>query len=144
MHAFLRPMAWLAALGLLLFACAGDASARGGGGGGGGRGGGFGGGGGRGGFAGRAGAMRAAAARAAAGRGGTGFGMRGTRTGERSAKEWEVLQGIEERKASIQERRERLMDLDRKKQQELFLGQARMERALVLGKPVSGRPGIAR
>ncbi|MFM8387560.1 MAG: hypothetical protein ACKOCB_12185 [Planctomycetia bacterium] len=141
MRATIRPLAWIAALGVLLLACAGDASARGGGGG-------FGGGG-RGGFGagGRAGAaMRAAAARARAGnaRGGTGFGMRGNRAGERTAKEWEVLQAIEERKAAIEERRTRLGDLDRKAQQEAFLGQARMERSLVLGKPVSGRPGVAR
>lgn len=147
MPALKRPMAWLAVLALLLLSTAGDASARGGGGGGmgGGRGG-FGGGG-RGGFSGRGGAMRAAAAARAggnAGRGGTGFGMRGTRTGDRSAKEWEVLQSIEERKLAIQSRRERLMDLDRKQRQEAFLAQARTARALVLGKPVAGLPGSAR
>jgi hypothetical protein len=66
------------------------------------------------------------------GPGGGGFGMRGNRNGNngKTAKEWEVLQGIEERKALIQKRRERLMDLDRKQQQEGYLAHLRMERAV--------------
>ena len=73
------------------------------------------------------------------GRGGMGgaggFGMRGGRnagTGK-TAKEWEILSNIEERKKMIAERRERLMDMDRKVQQEAYLATWRQDNALAFG-----------
>lgn len=128
---FRRPLALLSCLALVLV-CAAEASARGGGGGGGGRG--FGGGGRGGGIGGGRGGMGGRMGGRMGGMGGGpggGFGMRGNRGGPgtngKSAKEWEVLQGIEERKKQIQERRERLMDVDRKLQQEAFLASQRLE-----------------
>lgn len=138
MKMFRRSLALLAALAIVGVLAA-DASARGGGGGGGGGRGGMGGGrggmgGGRGGMGGRMGGGRMGGRTGGmgGGPGGGGFGMRGNRNGTngKTAKEWEVLQGIEERKAQIQQRRERLMDLDRKLQQEGFLASVRLERAV--------------
>lgn len=134
MRYFRRSLAVLAAVALVGLLAA-DVSARGGGmgGGGGGRGGGMGGGG-RGGGMGGGGRMGGGFGRGGMG-GPGGFGMRGNRGGPNSknAKEWEVLQNIEERKKQIAERRERLMDLDRKVQQEAFLAAWRKDNALAFG-----------
>ncbi len=134
MRYFRRSLAVLAAVALVGL-LASDVSARGGGmgGGGGGRGGGMGGGG-RGGGMGGGGRMGGGFGRGGMG-GPGGFGMRGNRGGPngKSAKEWEVLQNIEERKKQIAERRERLMDLDRKVQQEAFLASWRKSNALSFG-----------
>lgn len=118
------PLALAAALIVGLTAL--DASARGGGGfGGGGRGGPGGGpGGGRGGMGGLGGRMGGMG-----GRMGAGFGMGRGRTGAKDAKEWQALQNMEERKKMIAERRERLMDLDRKAQQEAYLAGERLASA---------------
>ena len=132
MQLFRRSLALLAALALVGL-LASDATARGGGGGGGGMGGG-GRGGGPGGGMGGGGRMGGMGGRGGMG-GPGGFGMRGNRGGPNgtSAKEWEVLQNIEERKKQIAERRERLMDLDRKIQQEAFLASWRKSNALAFG-----------
>src|SRR5262245_60991555 len=95
-----------------------EAFARGGGG----RGGGPVGGPGRGGMGGRMGGGRMGGGRMGGGMGGAagGFGMgRGTagQSGN-TAKEWEVLQNMEERKKLVKERRQRLIDQDRKAEQE--------------------------
>lgn len=60
-----------------------------------------------------------------AGRGGRG----GTGPGGRSAKEWELIQEQEERLAMVKERRERLMDLERKQAQEKWLAEKRQSAA---------------
>lgn len=121
-HSIRRGFALAAALFTLAILGSEQADARGGGGqGGGGRGGGRGGrGGGRGGRGGRTrGALRGAgrgAGRASAGQqGGAG----------NSAKDWEILREQEERLAMVKQRRERLMDLDRTKEQEALLASER-------------------
>ena len=100
-----------------------EAGARGGGGGGGGgRGGG---GGGRSG-GGRSGGGRSGGGRTGGGRTGGGRTGGGRNTpGGKTAKEWQLLQEQEERLAMVTERRNQLMDLDRKKNQEAFLSQNR-------------------
>jgi hypothetical protein len=142
-----RLQRWIA-LAAAVFAITGftvhEASARGGGGGGrggGGPGGGRGGGGpggGRGG--GRGGAGRtgggAGGMRGATGRGaGAGKGAAGTQGGGRSAKEWQILQEQEDRLAMVNERRNRMMDLDRKKNQEAFLAEQRKAAADIQARP---------
>lgn len=106
-----------------------EAAARGGGPGGGrgggpggGRGGGPGGGrgGGRGGFGGGPGGI---------GRGGSGVGTNRTGAGEKTAKEWAELRDQEARLELIKERRDTLMDLDRKKTQEAWLAAQRLDEA---------------
>jgi hypothetical protein len=116
-------------LGLTLLAA--DAFARGGRPGGGG-----GGGGGRpgGGAGGRPGAGGGRFGRGPGG-GGAGFsrfgvGPRGgTGNTARTAKEWLLLQELEDRKRKIQERRVRLQELDRKEHQEALLAEARASAA---------------
>lgn len=82
-------------------------------------------------------------ARGGGGRGGGGGGARnggGTRVGRttvgrnrtvtgRTAKDWALLRDQEERQLLIQQCRERLMDLERKKQQEAFLAAHRRSAA---------------
>ncbi|MGE0191797.1 MAG: hypothetical protein AB7T63_07105 [Planctomycetota bacterium] len=135
---FKRLRTWLvvAMAALSLGMLTEDVFARGGGGrGGGGRGGGGRGGGGRGGRGARGGGRGSA-------RGGTGTGSvgsggaRGTgpkRDGEgkseRTAREWEQLRDEEKRREMIQERRETLMDLDRKLNQERWLTAQRVAEA---------------
>lgn len=129
----LRPLALLLVSALALGPLALDAFARGGGPGGGGRGGGPGGGrGGPGGMRGGPGGMRGGMGGMRGGMGGTGgqFSM-GRRQGQngKTAKEWEALQNLEERKKMIAERRERLMEQDRKVQQEALLASERLANA---------------
>jgi hypothetical protein len=134
-------LAW-AAVAALIGALAIEAAARGGGpgGGGGGRGGPGGGGGGRGGPGGGGrggpggggpggrGGLRGGTGGGPGGGGGIGFGM-GRNSSAKSAKEWEALQNLEERKKMIQERRDRLMTLDRHDHQEALLAAWRLENA---------------
>jgi hypothetical protein len=102
-----------------------EAFARGGGVGGGGRGGGVGGG--RGGTGGgRMGGGRMGGGRMG-GAGGFGMGRGGPGQSGNSAKEWEVLQNMEERKKMVKERRQRLIDQDRKAEQEAMLAAARLQ-----------------
>lgn len=115
-HSIRRGFALAAALFTLAILGSEQADARGGGG----RGGRGGRGGGRGGRGGRTrGALRGAgrgAGRASAGQqGGAG----------NSAKDWEILREQEERLAMVKQRRERLMDLDRTKEQEALLASER-------------------
>lgn len=63
-----------------------------------------------------------------AGAGGMGIGM-GRNGGNRNAKEWEAIQNQEDRKKLIQERRDRLMELDRRATQEALLAAWRLENA---------------
>ena len=49
----------------------------------------------------------------------------GNGQGGKTAKDWQVLQEQEDRLAMITERRDYLMDLDRKKNQEAFLAEKR-------------------
>ncbi len=60
-----------------------------------------------------------------AGRGGRGR----TGAGSRSAKEWELIQEQEERLAMVKERREHLMDIERKEAQEKWLSEKRQSAA---------------
>lgn len=53
----------------------------------------------------------------------------GGNTKGKSAKEWELLRDQEARLEMIKERRARLMDLDRKKEQEAWLGAQRVQAA---------------
>jgi hypothetical protein len=133
----------LALIGLLAV----DAAARGGGGGGGGRGGGFGGGGigrgvgpgGLGGLGGRGGIGAALGRGFGVGGLGGGFGVARLRgnTG-RDAKEWQLLQEQGDRKKMVQERRDALMDGDRKESQEGWLAARRLGAAL--GEVVGSAP----
>lgn len=123
-----RTPRWLV-LGLSVVVLAGltalDASARGGGGfGGGGRGGPGGGGmpGGRGMGPGR---MGPGVGRV----GDRSFGMGRFRQNDKDAKEWQALQNMEDRKKMIAERRDRLMEQDRKQQQEAYLASQRLASA---------------
>ena len=56
---------------------------------------------------------------------GTGAGGRNAGQGGRTAKDWQILQEQEDRLAMVKERRDHLMDLDRKKNQEAFLTKGR-------------------
>ena len=131
-HSIRRGFALVAALVTLGILSSEHAGARGGGGGGGGQGGGGRGGGGRGGGrggrGGGTGGGRGAATRGALRGAGRGAGRAGTGNqggAGNSAKDWEILREQEERLAMVKARRERLMDLDRKKEQEAWLTEQR-------------------
>src|SRR5262245_49456517 len=117
-----RSLAIVLGLAFAIGPLALEAFARGGGPGGGGRGGG-----GRMGGGGRGGGGRMGGRTGGAGMGGgrTGGMGRGPGGGAgaagNSAKEWEVLSNLEERKKAVKERRLRLLDQDRKAQQEALL-----------------------
>ena len=116
-HNLRRGFALAAALVTLALLGTDKADARGGGG----RGGGGRGGGGRGGGRGGRGSRTRGALRGA-GRGAGRAGGGGTAGGAGStAKDWEILREQEERLAMVKARRERLMDLDRKKEQQAYL-----------------------
>jgi hypothetical protein len=129
----LHGVAVVVALAFAVGPLALEAFARGGGPGGGGRGGG-----GRGGMGGGRGGMGGGRMGGGMGRGGTGGGMGGgfgmgrggTGQSGNSAKEWEVLQNLEERKKLVKERRQRLIDQDRKVQQEALLAANRLDNAI--------------
>lgn len=110
-----------------------NASARGGGGGRGGPGGGPGGGrggpgGGRGGMGGgRGGGMGGGPG--GIGRGGSGMGTNRMGGSEKTAKEWAELRDQEARMEMIKQRRDALMDLDRKQTQETWLAAQRLSEA---------------
>jgi hypothetical protein len=129
----IRGLAIVLALAFAVGPLALEAFARGGGGGG--RGGGMGGGGRGGGMGGRMGGGRMGGGRMGGGMGGAGgFGMGRGAAGQsgNSAKEWEVLQNMEERKKMVKERRQRLIDQDRKTEQEALLAANRLKTVVAI------------